>query len=167
MKLLLLNIFFIFFLGQKCFCQESTGYTYLLHCYPNAIKDSFEVDIKGFGEIPLHSLMPDTAADVSIYYYSIPNHAAGKSRQKNAKSAAGLQIDTWKNNSRIIYSRQTDDGQVTIIDTRLHILIEDIYMQSIVICDGTTIYEIDSILDTNEKDFFDGLVEKLRERKCL
>lgn len=114
----------------------------------------------------MHSMASADTQEIGLFYYIIPDKARGKSNEKLARLAAGFQTETWKNNSRIVSSKQYNDGPVTIVDTRLHLLIEDIYLQVIIICDGMMVFEIDSFRDTHDSVFFDRLLNKVRKKDC-
>jgi len=142
-------------------------HAYLLDCFSKKAIDTFETEIDNIGEIVNYGVESENVEDVGMIYYDIPKSKQSISLKRLVTYAANRQISTWKNNSKIIYNKQTEVDGAIISDVRLHLLIEDIYMQVIVVCEKEKVYEISCIRDKNEAAFFDKLTDKVRKKKCF
>ena len=154
------------FLHTISFAQTNHDYSYLLKCFSNPAIDSFKTAIDGIGEIESINYSSDNV-ESGLSFFDIPQNKQSKSIKKLAQVAASRHIQTWKNNSRIVLNKQYTEGTASIVDLRFHLLIEDIYMQVIIICENKRIYELTTFRDTGDKTFFNILTEKVRMKKCL
>lgn len=164
-RILISGLCFLFF--QHAAGQLPGNYAYLKNCFSNGPIDSFEIEVTNLGEIMSYNLTGDSTIDVLFTYFRVPDDKLDMKLTKIAELAAERQKDTWKNNSKLVYYKKTETASATIIDYRLHVLIEDIYMQVIVISEREWVYEIDCFRDKNEKKFFDGLTRKVMDKDCL
>ncbi len=146
--------------------QQNVDYSYLIACFKDPAIDSFNTDIDGIGEIKSINYTSDSV-EAALSFYDIPQDKKNKSTGKLAQVATDRHIQTWKNNSKIILYDKYKVGLANIIDLRLHLLIEDIYMQVIIISEKNKIYELTSFRDTVDKAFFDKLNEKVKKKTCL
>ena len=153
--------------GSKAFSQPATDFSWLLRCFNGGPVDSFEIEIDGIGTVMTRHLASDSVKmEAALFYYDIPAAQRRKSGKKLAGHAAHFQIKTWKNNSKLLLYKQYRIGEAIIVDARLHLLIEDIYLQVVVVLENNRVYEIDHFEDTNDKRIFDELTEKIRKKIC-
>jgi hypothetical protein len=99
-------------------------------------------------------------------YYSIPASKQSKSVKKLAALAANLQISTWKNNSSIVLYNQSGTDTAYFVDVRLHMIIENIYLQVLIICEKNRVYEIDCFKDDYDKNYFDKITAAIKGKGC-
>ena len=152
---------------NKSYAQTSSGFSYLVSCFKNSSIDSFEVQIDGIGAVMTHNLTSDNVKTEAILtYYDIPVNKRSKSTKKLAGLAANRQIETWKNNSKLLHYKESKNASSIIIDVRLHIIIEDIYLQVLVILENDRVFEIDHFQDKNDPVNFDRLTEQIKNKNC-
>jgi hypothetical protein len=133
----------------------------------NANVDSFEVEIDGLGDVMTYNFTSDSLkGEILLTYYEIPLSKRSKSDSKLAELAANKQIDIWKNNSKIVGRNVTKNGSAIITDVRLHMLIEDFYMQVIIIVDKNQVFEFTHIQDKNDIAAFDKLAGQIGKKDC-
>lgn len=157
----------LFFLNNYTFGQKNLDYSYLIDCLNNSAKENGERNIDGIGEVKEFSLNSNELHETGLLYFNIPKNKKSKSLLKLAQSVSNDYTTTWKNNSKIIINKEYETPYACIIDLRLHIKIENIYMQVIIINDGEKIYQIMCFRDTNDEEYFNSLVEKTRNHNCL
>jgi hypothetical protein len=171
MKHSLIKIHFYLLLVGIIFClttysQTNTNFSYLKKCFKNSSIDSFKNQIDGIGEVMFYSVTSDSVESMLNYYF-IPKDKQSKKRRKLAELAANRQIETWKNNSNIILNKKYETDFASFIDLRLHMIIENIYLQVIIVCEDNMVYEIDCFRDENDKAFFDDQTRKIQKKNCL
>lgn len=154
------------FVNREAVAQSPVNHTFLLDCFKNSPVDSFEIEIKKLGELMSYNYEGDSATETGLSWFTIPEEKRSMKRSKIAELAAARQTETWKNNSKIIFYERTETGAASIIDLRLHLLIEDIYFQVLIICEKDRVYEIDCFRDTNDKICFDNLARRIKTGKC-
>lgn len=155
------------FLSNFSFGQKSQNYSYLIDCFKNSATENGERNIDGIGNVEETSLNSNELTETGLIYFKIPKNRKNKSLLKLAQSVSNDYIKTWKNNSKIISNNKYENDNACIIDLRLHIKIENIYMQIIIINDGEKIYQIMCFRDSEDEEYFDSLVEKTRNQNCL
>lgn len=160
-------IFITLFLSNFSFGQKSLNYSYLIDCFKNSATENGERNIDGIGNVEETSLNSNELSETGLIYFKIPKNRKNKSLLKLAQSVSSDYIKTWKNNSKIIRNNKYENDNACIIDLRLHIKIENIYMQVIIINDGEKIYQIMCFRDSEDEEYFDSLVEKTRNQNCL
>lgn len=149
------------------FCQNANNYEYLIACFKTPNIDSFEREIKGIGKVEAVSLESEELKETGLTYYEIPSKKKNKPSSKLAQLAAEQYIQTWKNNSRVKLYEAFAIGKSSIVDLRLHIIIEDIYVQIMFICDEGKIYEIMCFRAIYDTPHFDALSKKIKDKFCL
>ena len=147
--------------------QNSDNYEYLIACFKNSNIDTSDREIKGIGKVQIISLESHELEETGLAYYEIPVKKRDKAVSKLTRIAANQYIETWKNNSRIEQYEKFAIGESSIVDLRLHILIENIYVQIIFICDEKTLYEIICFRDINDETHFNALSKKVKDKSCL
>ena len=111
------------FLTTISYAQTKNDYSYLLTCFIDPAIDSFKTEIDGIGEVESVNYSSDSI-ESGLSFYDIPQNKQGISIKKLAKVAANRHIQIWKNNSRITLYKQYSKGTTSILDLRLHLLIE-------------------------------------------
>lgn len=152
---------------SHCLHAQQKNYSYLLKCFNRPSGDSFATKIKGIGDVMMHSAVADNLKEAGLTYYAIPSARKSDPSKKLAAIAANLQISNWKRKSETISNDESDSGAVAFVDVRLHLLVENIYMQILVICDGERIYELDIYIDPYNKDTFDKVTAAIKNKECL
>ena len=148
-------------------CQNSNNFEYLISCFKNSHIDSSEREIKGIGNVRTISFESHELQETGLTYYEVPLKKRNKPASELAQLASDQYVQTWKNNSRIEQYEKFAIGESSIVDLRLHILIEDIYLQIIFICDEEKIYEIMCFRGINDKTYFNKLTKKIKDKSCL
>jgi hypothetical protein len=166
-KLSLLFSFLTLCIYNKTFAQPGKSYDYLIQCFKNSKIDTADIEINGLGSVRTIDFNSNEMEETGLTCYTVPKNMQNKSPSKLSEIAADMHIQTWKNNSRVIKKIKYNSGAASVIDLRLHILIEDIYIQVIIIGDDNNMYEVMSIKDTNDYHHFDTLTKKIMERSCL
>jgi len=161
--LLIWSLFFC----KPLFCQNSNNYKYLITCFKNSNIDSSQREIKGIGNVQTISFESHELEETGLTYYEIPLRKRNKPASKLTQLAAEQWVETWKNNSRIELYEKFAIGESHIVDLRLHMLIEDIYVQLIFICDKEKIYEIMCFRDINDEIHFNTLSKNIKDKVCL
>jgi hypothetical protein len=138
-----------------------------LNCFKNSNIDSSEREIKGIGNVRIISFESRELEETGMSYYEIPSGKRNKPASKLTQLAAVQWVETWKNNSRFELYEKLVIGEASIVDLRLHILIENIYVQLIFICDKEKIYEIMCFRDKNDEIHFNRLSKEIKEKVCL
>ncbi len=151
----------------NCLYAQQNSYAYLLKCFSRPSGDSFITKIKGIGDVIMHSAVADGLKEAGLTYYTIPAEKLAEPSKKLAAIVANLQISHWKRKSEMISNEASDSGTVSFADVRLHLLVENIYMQILVICDGERIYELDIYIDPYNKDTFDKVTAAIKNKECL
>jgi hypothetical protein len=146
---------------------QDKDYAYLLQCFNHPTDTLKEVEIKGMGTVDMYSFEADSLVETGVTCYNIPGSKSSKPKEKLAEIAANLQISTWKNNSRIAYYKKWATADAAFVDVRLHLLIEDIYFQVVIIVNKGKVYEVDCFRDTNETKTFDGITASLNKMECI
>jgi hypothetical protein len=155
-------------IGNLAFSQESKSYDYLIGCFTNPVTESEEIEIDKIGTVKPISLSSAELGEIGLFYYDVPKDKTSLSVSKLAQFAAKFHIDTWVNNSKIIKNDEQKIGAVYMIDLRLHMLLEDIYMQVITISEKGKIYQVISFADTDDyQSKFDALLEKVIKKNCF
>jgi hypothetical protein len=148
--------------------QEAKSYDYLIGCFKNPVTESEEIEIDKIGTVKPISLSSDELGEIGLFYYDIPKDKTSLSISKLAQFATKFHIDTWVNNSKIIMNDEKKIGAACIIDLRLHMLLEDIYMQVITVSEKGKIYQVISFADTDDyQSKFDSLQEKVIKKDCF
>jgi hypothetical protein len=151
---------------QKTYSQDNKNYEYLIKCSNTGNPDSSDIEVKGFGMVNSISISYDIE-ETGLTYYNVPAKSQKKSPSKQAEIAAANQMETWKNNSRIVRKDKKDLEGICIIDLRMRLVIENIYLQVIIISDHGRMYEIMCFRDKNDENHFDSLTRKVLEKNCL
>jgi hypothetical protein len=157
-------------LGLFCnplFSQNAGNFEYIITCLKDSKIDSSQKEIKGIGKVQAINLEATELKETGLSYYKIPLKTKVKPAARLARLAADQYIQTWKNNSRVELNEEFSVENSSVVDLRLHLLIEDIYVQIIVICDKENIYEIICFRDTNDNPHFDALSKKIKNKSCL
>jgi len=149
------------------FAQQSKSYDYLIQCFKNSKVDTADIEIIGLGPVKAIEFSSNEMEETGLTYYVVPKNKQNKSSSKLSEIAADNQIQTWKNNSRVIKKDKYDLRETTVIDLRLYMLIENIYMQIIIISDNNKMYEVMCFKDTNDHTHFDTLTNKIMKKNCL
>lgn len=149
------------------FGQKKSSYEYLIDCFKEATAEKGERTIEGIGEIEEVAVSSTKLEETGLLYFTIPANKRSKSFSKMAQLVANDFIKTWKNNSKIISNTKFENTNATIIELQLHILIEDIYMNIIIVNDGEKIYQIMCIRDTENNKDFKLLLDKIQDQSCL
>jgi len=157
----------LLFTAATASSKAQSSYTYLLDCFKQSKIDTFETEIDHIGEVINYVVESQRIEELGMIYYAIPKDKQSIPLKKMAVYAAARQIDTWKNNSKLIYKKQTEADDVVISDVRLHILLEDLYMQVIVVCEKGNVYEITCIRDKNDIVLFDSFLKKVTQKECF
>lgn len=155
------------FLSNFSFGQKSQNYNYLIDCFKNSTTENGKRNIDGIGDVEEISLNSNELSETGLIYFKIPKNKKNKPLLKLAQSVSNDYIKTWKNNSKIICNKSYENANACIIDLRLHMRIEDIYMQVIILNDGEKIYQIMCFRNSEEEEYFSSLVEKIRNQNCL
>ncbi|WP_298306143.1 hypothetical protein [Flavobacterium sp.] len=149
------------------FGQNSKNYSYLIDCFKNSSTEKGERTINGIGNVEEIALSSNELNETGLLYFEIPKNKKGKSLVKLAELVTNDYVITWKNNSKVLLNQKYENTNACIIDLRLHIKIENIYMQVIVINDGEKIYQIMCFRDTADDTYFNSLIVKIKEQNCL
>ena len=158
--------FFIVCLDNPASGQEKKDYRYLPGCFDKDGIDTAQIEIDGFGEVTAMDYFSASLEETGLMLYTIPAKKQGKPAAKNAMTATQFHVKLWKNNSRTVAKNEIQLEGVAMVDLRLHMLIENIYLQIITICEGDKIYQLSCFRDTNDTKHFDALLAKLKEKKC-
>lgn len=153
----------LFTVSVKC---QQKDYSYLPSCYHDAKIEKDTLEIDSIGSV-LASTITSDDLDVALTKYDIPANLLKESSYRLAAFSADMHAARWKNNSNMISRKKYSSGNAAIIDLRLHMRIENIYMQVLVICDGASIYELMFFSDTNDKKIFNDLLKRIRDHQCL
>lgn len=151
----------------KVYSQQKNDSLFLFKCPVNAETDTAEIEIEGIGEIKAIFYSLQDLEETGWTYYFVPENKQNTAASKLARLLADMHIQTWKNNSRVVELKKSQAGNASIIDVRLHILIEDIYMQVIAVSEKGELYEIMTFRDTNDKDYFNSVADNVRKKNCL
>lgn len=151
----------------KVYSQQKGDSLFLYKCAENAEADTAEVEIDGIGEIKAIMYNFSNLEETGWTYYYIPENKKKTAASKLSRLLADMHIETWKNNSRIVVLNRSRVGDAGMVDVRLHILIEDIYMQVIAVSEKGELYEVMCIRDTNDKAYFDSVAENIKKKTCL
>jgi hypothetical protein len=143
---------------------QTDSYAYLLECFvPEEENGVYEFE--ELGEITTYARASEQI-EGGLMYYAIPVDKKKLSQKKIIEIASERHINTWKNNSKILSKKIFDDGGVTFADVRLHLLIEDIYIQVVIAYERDTVYEIIAFSDSSDPIFFDSLTELVKKKQC-
>lgn len=153
-------------LGNKVSAQEKDSSFFLFHCGGYINRDTAVVEIKGIGEVKSISYVFADLEETGWTYYFVPENKRTQSASKLSQLLADTHKEIWKNNSRIVTREKLQVGDACIIDLRLHILIEDIYMQVLAISEPGKLYEVMCFRDTNDKAYFDRMVDNIKKKQC-
>lgn len=160
-------IFITLLFSSLSFGQKSQNYSYLIDCFKNSATENGERNIDGIGNVEEISLNSNELSETGLLYFKIPKNKKNKSLLKVTQYVSNDYIKTWVNNSKIIHNKIYENDKAFIIDLRLHIKIENIYMQVIIINDGEKIYQIMCFKDSEDEEYFNSLVEKIRNQNCI
>ena len=155
------------FFSNFSFGQKNQNYSYVLDCFKNSTTENGERNIDGIGNVKEISLNSNELSETGLLYFKIPKNKKNKSLLELAQLVANDYIKTWKNNSKIILNKRYENTNASIIDLRLHMIIEDIDMQVIIINDGEKIYQIMCFRNTTDEKYFDSLLDKINGQNCL
>jgi hypothetical protein len=147
--------------------QDKKDYSYLRSCFSATGIDTAQMEIDGFGEVFVLDYNSDTLEETGLMVFTVPPKKQDKTLSKLAMTATQFHVKLWKNNSNVVAKNEIQLEGASMVDLRLHMLIENIYLQVITIAEGDKIYQVSCFRDTNETAFFDAMVNKLKEKKCL
>lgn len=159
--------FFIVLINMPAAGQTQKNYQYLPACFNTKGIDTAQIEIDGIGEVEVIDYSSDSLEETGLMIYNIPEKKRGRSLAKLAMTATQFHVKLWKNNSKVLAKNEIPLEAAAIVDLRLHMLIENIYLQIVTICEGDTIYHVSVFRDTNDGKYFDEVVAKLKEKKCL
>lgn len=170
MKRILLSFWIIGFLVLltiPAVAQWQKNYQYLPGCFNTKGIDTAQIEIDGIGEVVVMDYSSDTLEETGLMVYQVPEKKRDKSLAKLAMTATQFHVKLWKSNSKVLAKNEIPLEGAAMVDLRLHMLIENIYLQIITICEGDTIYQLSCFRDTNDTKYFDQVVAALKEKKCL
>lgn len=147
--------------------QDKKNYSYLPSCFASEGIDTAQIEIDGMGEVTVLDYTSATLKETGLMTYIIPAKKQDKSPAKLAMTATQFHVKLWKNNSKVVAKNEIKLEDAAMVDLRLHMLIENIYLQVITICQGDKIYQVSCFRDTNDTTHFDSLVKKIQEKSCL
>jgi hypothetical protein len=158
---------FILFTGIPATAQWQKNYQYLPACFNAKGIDTAQIEIDGIGEVEVMDYSSDSLEETGLMIYRVPEKKRDKSLAKLAMTATQFHVKLWKNNSKVLVKNEMQLDGAAMVDLRLHMLIENIYLQIVTICEGDTIYQLSIFRDTNDTAYFDKVVATLKEKKCL
>jgi hypothetical protein len=158
---------FLMLIHSPASAQWQKNYQYLPGCFNSKGIDTAQIGIDGIGEVDVMDYSSDSLEETGLMIYRVPEKKRDRSAAKLAMAATQFHVKLWKNNSKVITKNELPLEGAAMVDLRLHMLIENIYLQIVTICEGDTIYQVSCFRDTNDTKYFDQVVALLREKKCL
>ena len=153
--------------GIPAMAQSQKNYQYLPGCFNAKGIDTAQIEIDGIGEVDVMDYSSDSLEETGLMIYTIPEKKRDRSLAKLAMTATQFHVKLWKNNSKVLAKNEIPLEGAAMVDLRMHMLIENIYLQIVTICEGGSIYQVSVFRDTNDGKYFDEVVAKLKNKKCL